>query len=615
MAQGTGKGETAKVFRLKPVWWGIINVILAFFILVFEPGSIADAVDDYSYAVFSKTVGGPLYSADSMDDIGVILLDDESLAGLKSSWPAVYGLHAEVLRKLLTAKPKAVFIDFTFRDRRAAPPAGTDPREWLPELYVRDDSLTMLVNTLQMYQMMGIPVYLQAGALNFYQNHAVLSELAPYVTLVSGWGDTRGQADIRALSYPLFPELRKAGDAGRQSEENSLPLCDDAGTRRTGDGNLRGCDVAGIVAAAPTIYQYLCSGNERAESLKRGWKCDAGLIMPAKNDKKEWLAWRNSVADRPMWLVWPDKQADYTDWTKAYDQAGNAIPPYECSSQDSDKNAFARSMRNLLALFGITEQPDVKCAPFHTISAEQVFRETPNAGRWVDNFQDRIVIYGQNLQGFQDIVRPPTIDTDIPGVFVHAMALENLLSNGERYLSDRSTVSGWLTADVIEILTLTLILCLRFGLAYVARQSFPPMHDQTLVAEKECGPCEYIWCIITRNVSAVTSMILFVPSLPEVVCVWWHSRSLETHWSAGLKPESRKLVRNWFMFLICLIDLIISVAVVSLGAIVLELWVLAIAPVNWMAVIGLGMLSYIPFIRSLFSDDAIGQENPSGQAN
>jgi hypothetical protein len=188
-----GQQKEFKVARLKPVWWGVINVALAAIILLIEPDSIGDAVDEYSYAVFSQTVGAPLYPASRVDDIGVILLDDESLAGLKSSWPAVYGLHAKVLRKLLTAKPKALFIDFTFRDRRAAAPQGVLSDEWMPELYVHDDSLTMLVSTLQMYQMMDIPVYLQAGALNFYQHHAVLSELAPYVTLVSGWGDLQAR--------------------------------------------------------------------------------------------------------------------------------------------------------------------------------------------------------------------------------------------------------------------------------------------------------------------------------------------------------------------------------------------------------------------------------------
>ena len=53
-----------------------------------------------------------------------------------------------------------------------------------------------------------------------------------------------------------------------------------------------------------------------------------------------------------------------------------------------------------------------------------------------------------------------------------------------------------------------------------------------------------------------------------------------------------------------MLDLVVSVVIVTFGAIVIEFWVLAIAPVNWMAVIGLGMLSYIPFVRSLFADEA-----------
>jgi len=592
-----------KVARLKPFWWGVINVVLAALILLIEPDAIGDAVDEYSYAVFNRTVGAPLYPAEQVDDIGVILLDDESLAGLKSSWPAVYGLHAKVLRKLLTAKPKALFIDFTFRDRRAAPPAGAQSDEWMPELYVHDDSLTMLVGTLQMYQMMDIPVYLQAGALNFYQHHAVLSELAPYVTLVAGWGDLRGQADIRALSYQLAPELRNAGRIAEIQNAEDLPLCDDAVMRRTGNGNLRGCDVSGITAAATTIYQHLCTGKERVQSVERGWKCDQSLIMPAKTDKSSWLAWRDELLDRPMWLSWPDRQADYSEWKKAYDQYGNAIPPYECGPQYTDEDAFKRVIGNLAVLFGFSNRADVNCSPFHTISAEQVFRDTPSAGRWVENFKDRIVMYGQNLQGFQDVVRPPTLDTDIPGVYIHAMALENLLSNGSSYLSDKATYSAWLTADLIELTTLMIIIFLRFGLAKIARQSFPSLPQPSVASDRECHPWEYCRLTIRNKLSVVVSMMRVIPRMPNVAGVWLRNRTSEQHWAECLDPEMRQLARNWFMLLICLIDLVVSVAIVTLGAIVLELSVLSIAPVNWLAVIGLGMLSYIPFVRSLFAQE------------
>ncbi|MEE3045197.1 MAG: CHASE2 domain-containing protein [Pseudomonadota bacterium] len=597
-----GQQKEFKVARLKPVWWGVINVALAAIILLIEPDSIGDAVDEYSYAVFSQTVGAPLYPASRVDDIGVILLDDESLAGLKSSWPAVYGLHAKVLRKLLTAKPKALFIDFTFRDRRAAAPQGVLADEWMPELYVHDDSLTMLVSTLQMYQMMDIPVYLQAGALNFYQHHAVLSELAPYVTLVSGWGDLRGQADIRALSYQLAPELRNAGRVANLQDDD-LPLCDDAVMRRTGNGNLLGCDVSGITAAATTIYQHFCSGKERAKSIRRGWNCDQALIMPSKTDKSEWLAWREDLLVRPMWLSWPDRQADYSAWTKAYDQSGNVIPPYECGPQYSDPNAAKRITGNLATLFGIGARADVNCAPFHTISAEQVYRDTPSAGRWVENFKDRIVMYGQNLQGFQDVVRPPTLDTDIPGVFLHAMALENLLSNGSAYLSDKATYSSWLTADLIEIMTLAIIVFLRFGLAGLARRSFPALPHASNAQDRECNPLEYFGLILANKLSMFLSMMKFVPKIPKLLRVWSGNRNAEHHWTEQLDLRDRQLARNWFMVLICLLDLVLSVAIVTFGAIVLELSVLSIAPVNWLAVIGLGMLSYIPFVRSLFAQD------------
>jgi hypothetical protein len=593
-------GKNFKVGRIKPFWWVIINVVFAALVLWVEPDSIADAVDEYSYAVFNRTVGGALYPGEHVDDIGVIVLDDESLAGLKSSWPAVYGFHAEVLLNLLTAQPKAVFIDFTFRDRRGPLSETAASDEWVPELYVRDDSLQRLTNILKVYQAANIPVYLQAGAVNIFQYHTVLSELAPYVTLVAGWGDARRQADVRALTYDLAPEMRGPGYLHEGQNAADLPLCSDA-VIRSGTGDARGCDISGITAAAITIYQDFCSGERRSESVKLGWKCDAPLIMPPQDDKSEWLAWRDRLQDRPMWLSWPDRQVDYSTWPDAYDANGEAFKPYGCGVADVDADVFTRVWTNLTSLFGIGERTRLVCPPFHFISAAQVINNTPSSGRWVGNFKDSIVMYGQNLQGFQDVIRPPTLDTDIPGVFIHAMALENLLSSGSAYLSDKSPYSSWLAVDLIEIATLFIIVFLRFGLASMARYMFPPLPQSSHVSYKEYNPAVYLVVAVWNKFLVFLSMIKIIPQMPDVIGIWLRNRASGSRWCESLDLEIRELARNWFMCLICLFDLVLSVAVVTFGAIILELSVLSIAPVNWLAVIGLGMLSYIPFVRSLFA--------------
>ncbi|MDG4718971.1 MULTISPECIES: CHASE2 domain-containing protein [Thalassospira] len=596
--------KSLRVGRIKPIWWVIINVVFAAVVLWAEPASIADAVDEYSYAVFNRTVGGPLYPGKHVDDIGVIILDDESLAGLEASWPAVYGLHAEVLLNLLIAQPKAVFLDFTFRDRRGPPSENAASDEWVPERYVRDDSLESLKSMLEVYQDANIPVYLQAGAVNIFQYHTVLSELAPYVTLVAGWGDARRQADIRALTYDLAPEMRGPGYLPEGQSPEDLPLCGD-GVIRSGTGDVRGCDIAGIAAAAITIYQDFCSGEKRPESITHGWKCDPSLIMPSQADKPAWLAWRDQLLDRPMWLSWPDRLADYSTWPYGYDAEGRAFKPYNCGALDGDSDAdvFSRVWTNLAVLFGFGERINIECPPFHLISAAQVIEKTPSAGPWVNNFKDRIVMYGQNLQGFQDVIHPPTMDTDIPGVFIHAMALENLLSSGAKYLSDKSTYSSWLVVDLIEISTLFIIVSLRFGLASLARYMFPPLPMSSNVSYQKRDPVTYLILSVWDKTVVFLAMIKIIPLIPYVIVVWFRNRASESHWCESLDPETRELARNWFMCLICLLDLVVSVAIVTFGAIILELSVLSIAPVNWLAVIGLGMLSYIPFVRSLFASE------------
>lgn len=70
------------------------------------------------------------------------------------------------------------------------------------------------------------------------------------------------------------------------------------------------------------------------------------------------------------------------------------------------------------------EDPEVFDAPF--------FREA---------FKDKVVFYGQNLRGIHDFVRTPT-NGQIPGVYLHAMAFDNLLKYGPDYVA-QPTISVW----------------------------------------------------------------------------------------------------------------------------------------------------------------------------
>ncbi|HJV28009.1 MAG TPA: CHASE2 domain-containing protein [Aromatoleum sp.] len=82
------------------------------------------------------------YGQGSADKIGVVLVDEPSLAQSKATWPPKYGYHADQLEAIATYRPKAIFVDMLFVDRRA------------------DASIKRLAQTLCDIRSQGIPVFL-----------------------------------------------------------------------------------------------------------------------------------------------------------------------------------------------------------------------------------------------------------------------------------------------------------------------------------------------------------------------------------------------------------------------------------------------------------------------
>ncbi|WP_299733656.1 CHASE2 domain-containing protein [uncultured Endozoicomonas sp.] len=81
---------------------------------------------------------------------------------------------------------------------------------------------------------------------------------------------------------------------------------------------------------------------------------------------------------------------------------------------------------------------------------------------------DKLVFLGGIFHGIPDYVNSP-IHGQLPGVFFHAMALDNLLTQGEHYLRAPDAVfsfSSFDWADLIELIIMTLILVI------IARHNF-----------------------------------------------------------------------------------------------------------------------------------------------
>lgn len=96
-----------------------------------------------------------------------------------------------------------------------------------------------------------------------------------------------------------------------------------------------------------------------------------------------------------------------------------------------------------------------RCAPILTLHATDLYRDFDFIQKNnVDPrhfLNGRIVFVGVDLPGLKDEIRSPVYDL-LPGVFVHAVALDNLLTYGARYPTTPNPRSVWVFAGLFFLL-------------------------------------------------------------------------------------------------------------------------------------------------------------------
>lgn len=188
------------------------------------------------------------------------------------------------------------------------------------------------------------------------------------------------------------------------------------------------------------------------------------LLLPAYGDNVETAALRiytdlegkSSLTDveleqefeRPMQIVW------------------GAIPPARQSEWIACKppppNARTAAWRRV---FGGQDSVQTNCYYSPTIIVDHLITQSSDP-RIKELVENRVVFYGAALLGIEDFVYPST-HTRLPGVFMHAMALDNLWTFGDHYMRQpgpNSQLARW--RSVLEALVLGIygaVLGLRDG--------------------------------------------------------------------------------------------------------------------------------------------------------
>jgi CHASE2 domain-containing protein len=389
----------------------IIGLNLLFLWLV-NPLEVASNADRASVALFYRIVA-PSYpepyddpqGATPFDDktqIAVIVLNDESLAsmvvdtiagtvdivppedklkGSSATWPPSMIVHNAIVKKIFeSATPKALFIDFGFFDERD--PIATDE----------------FARTLA--------------------RHAVSSEaFKPCLeerprlpkTTCTGW-------DRKA---PIF--LPRA-DASAPAHLKVLAPLRDAVT------DLVSTRYIGEEFETYNQYElYDCALETRPEEPLEVAPSAALAMFSAGGGVP---AFRAADCDEKKT---PERLSIYwSDWGDAENGRGS----FSCRTLPN--NWFKRIWRTITVwiTFGnVVESQFQDCPPHLSVSAQEFLAD--DTGLMAAILDGRYVFFGGNFVMADDLIRPPT-HTPIPGVYVHAMVLDNLLSGLGKYLQ-----SGW----------------------------------------------------------------------------------------------------------------------------------------------------------------------------
>ena len=251
----------------------------------------------------------------------------------------------------------------------------------------------------------------------------------------------------RALMIDLLFRDRRRDDTLPQLERAlqryqaaQIPVYVAAGSTKP---NAVRSEIAAYVTPVPVPKQA-----DRYDRAQREYP----LLLPAYGDSVKTAALRiytdlegkGSLTDvelkqefeRPMQIVWgavpPPRQGEWI--------ACNPPPP----------NARTAAWRRL---FGGQDSVQTNCFYAPTLIVDHLFTQSSDA-RIKELVENRVVFYGASLLGIDDFVYPPT-HTRLPGVFMHAMALDNLWTFAGAYMRQPepgSQLAGW--RSFLEVLVL-----------------------------------------------------------------------------------------------------------------------------------------------------------------
>ena len=358
----------------------LLGLVVAIGINAIEPFGLGNATKAHSQRISARLVA-PFYNSQAQDHVAVVLIDDGTLQARGMAWPPRYAYYEEMLRRILAHQPRAVFVDVLLEERR----------DYDDSFAAAQESLTATLGDA------GIPVYFGVSA----PGRQSIFSASGARNVVTSWHGT-------GSAYPL--------DIG---EVNALKP---AGARPTAGP----VGVADSRSVALALYRDACPDAGQAGCTEAGTELGPEAELP------------------PMAVRWGFNPPVVAEPMREHLHGclADARPGWRQRSSQSLQllwDSFRSGAKDR-----IEDDKRQECAYTLTVFEEQLDGEAllgdEDAGIG-PLLKDRVVLVGTHLIGLNDRVLSP-VHQQIPGVYLHAMALDNLMHWGRDYTHPPSRWKG-----------------------------------------------------------------------------------------------------------------------------------------------------------------------------
>ena len=349
------------------------------------------------------------------DTLAVVLFDDNTLNALRAEWPAPYANHAAVLEGILAEGPTAVFVDILFVDKRP------------------DRTLRSLVRVIEAYRAAQVPLIFAAPPRDMQ------TRILPQILTALGDEAYRSPTSV-VLATPglIDPDVVPIKGTGLEK-----PGPDPSDIARLAHEEYA-ASLGYIVPTTDAPCETWPAAFDLAHLYLRGARAPEHDCKPPTTDgfpqsaSLQASGIDNSHPSRLMELRWSGRLPLTAREGKPGVAALGACNSRGALAASPWLGTIVRTAQSWLGW----DKLEQRCPPIASVRAAEVLEREQVGGLDGkpqpcppddDNgttplcFKDRIVLYGADISAARDRVETP-IAGRLPGVYVHAMALDNILT-------------------------------------------------------------------------------------------------------------------------------------------------------------------------------------------